>query len=432
MKKLMIIMLSLLELQAASAQVLGRLQAMKEPVAGRKFHIVYSTAGSLLENERYIEVSAYYYDATHKTGGEKYKLREERPYKVADIVIPVNTVLVQLVFSSVNGTIKDNNNGNGYLFPVYINGAPAPYALYQMSTLMEGIPVDGKLKKDLKQGLAYMKEELLYHPSGEEKFRQRYYNMLANSPETEDKELLIKKLLTIPETKEEDLMMAQLYFSYFGMQQAADSLDQLLLLRFPSGKYMEEKKKKQEQPPVPHSRSGGDNETPRSAQEISRARATGMVNEPVSPFTIKDLDGNEITFGEGDLKGKIIVIDFWATWCRPCIASFPAMQRVVEKYRNDPDVRFFFINTMEKGDAVQLVKDFLQKNPYPFTMLIDEKMDRLNLYKAYTKLKVEGGIPAKIVIDRKGNIRFRSAGFSGNDAALVEELSAMIEMARKY
>lgn len=101
------------------------------------------------------------------------------------------------------------------------------------------------------------------------------------------------------------------------------------------------------------------------------------------------------------------------------------MQKAQEKYQNDADVKFLFIDTWEKVEnPSDMVRKFIKENKYPFQVLLDTKSEAV-----VKKFKISG-IPAKFIIDGQGNIRFKITGFNGSDEFAVQELSFMIEMAR--
>ena len=146
-----------------------------------------------------------------------------------------------------------------------------------------------------------------------------------------------------------------------------------------------------------------------------------MLNETAPSFALLDLKGNNVDIK--DLKGKVVVADFWATWCGPCIASFPAMQKMVNKYKDDDKVKFVFINTWENGeDKNKQAGDFMTKSQYNFQVLMDSED------KVVQQFKVEG-IPTKFVIDGNGIIRFKSVGYNSSEDAMMAELGAMIDLA---
>lgn len=154
-----------------------------------------------------------------------------------------------------------------------------------------------------------------------------------------------------------------------------------------------------------------------------------LINEPAPLFTLKDANGKIVSLA--DFKGKTIVLDFWATWCMPCIASFPAMQMAVDKYKNDPKVEFLFVHTWERvEDPLSDARKFMTTNNYRLALFMDTKDPQTKANPVVSAFGVKG-IPAKFVIDGNGRIRFRITGFSGGNDAALAELSAMIDVSKR-
>jgi thiol-disulfide isomerase/thioredoxin len=135
---------------------------------------------------------------------------------------------------------------------------------------------------------------------------------------------------------------------------------------------------------------------------LGKARAKEAIiilygTENAVDFTLPDAAGKEVSLA--GLRGKMVVLDFWATWCGPCLASFPKMQEMVEKYDGDR-AAFLFINTWENSKPEvtrEKVDKLLKEKKYGFHVLFDYKDDVVKKYK------IEG-IPTKIVIDKEGKI----------------------------
>ncbi|MDO7742841.1 MAG: TlpA family protein disulfide reductase, partial [Pedobacter sp.] len=146
-------------------------------------------------------------------------------------------------------------------------------------------------------------------------------------------------------------------------------------------------------------------------------------------FSLLNMSGNTVKLSE--LKGKTVILDFWATWCYYCKKGFPAMQKVMDTYSSDKNVVFLFINTQEslsESDRKKQIADYLKANKFNFNVLLDTRIKPD--YDVVTAYKVDG-LPTKFIISPDGKIAFKEVGYSGSDEKLINDLSTMIELAKQ-
>lgn len=169
-----------------------------------------------------------------------------------------------------------------------------------------------------------------------------------------------------------------------------------------------------------------------ASNRIRRQLEFDMIKRALPSFSLRKMDSTLVT--PESLKGKVVVLDFWATWCVPCKRSFPAMQQAVDQYRNDTNVVFLFVDTWESlppAKRLTEITKFIDGNGYKFQVLLDEPLGtNRKSYQLASAIGVEG-IPTKFIIDRHGDIRFVSLGFTGDELRMVTELSNMISITMK-
>ena len=126
-----------------------------------------------------------------------------------------------------------------------------------------------------------------------------------------------------------------------------------------------------------------------------------LTGRPAADFTLKSLDGDSQQLSS--LRGKVVVLDFWATWCPPCRAELPSIEKLNAEFAGK--VQFLGVNDEDAGT----VKGFLKKAGYTFPVLMDGKRQVHRTYGIRS-------IPVLLVIDRQGVIRQHFVGSRSQDA----------------
>ncbi len=140
--------------------------------------------------------------------------------------------------------------------------------------------------------------------------------------------------------------------------------------------------------------SGGDS----SKTTAKKSKGTSVSEGDAANFKLKSLDGETVELKS--LRGKVVVIDFWATWCPPCKITLPLLNKVYKETRGK-DVEVFGISTDRMSSAK--VKKFIKKNNISMPILHDTD-------GAVSKKYGVRGIPTMFIIDQDGNIQDKHVG----------------------
>jgi len=125
--------------------------------------------------------------------------------------------------------------------------------------------------------------------------------------------------------------------------------------------------------------------------------------------SFQDLDGNEVTIA--DYKGKVVLIDFWETWCGPCLQVFPAMDSLQNEY---PDDFVVLAVNLTSSDTIEEVRSFQQKNDYDFEYVTDSN--------GVGDQVITLGIPFKVFVDPQGYLIKAELGLTGKDYQDTKEI----------
>jgi peroxiredoxin len=115
-------------------------------------------------------------------------------------------------------------------------------------------------------------------------------------------------------------------------------------------------------------------------------------------LSLEDLNGKKSELKQ--YRGKVVFLNFWATWCGPCKEEMPSMEDLYKQFK---DKEFVFLTISVDYEGIKPIKDFIEKYRYTFPVLIDPKCETLDLFEVK-------GIPTTFLIDKKGFIIGKAIG----------------------
>lgn len=131
------------------------------------------------------------------------------------------------------------------------------------------------------------------------------------------------------------------------------------------------------------------------------------------PLVLKDRNGNMHRLA--DYRGKVVLVNFWATWCPPCREEMPSLQRLKEKMAGRP----FVMLGVNSGEPPADLEEFLKLVRVDFDILLDSDSAVTRRWKVF-------GLPTSFLVDRQGQVRYSLTGtteWDGGDAVMrIEEL----------
>lgn len=153
--------------------------------------------------------------------------------------------------------------------------------------------------------------------------------------------------------------------------------------------------------------NASDSQADSDPEDILKNYYYGIVDKPIVDFELEDLQGNKVRLS--DFKGKVVFLNFWATWCPSCREEMPYKQEFHENYGDE--VILLSVNpsgteTFGAGNSKQAekkVREFIEQEGYTFPILLDRDDAVWSIYR-------QRGIPANYMIDKEGIVKYLKPG----------------------
>ncbi|HEY3448087.1 MAG TPA: TlpA disulfide reductase family protein [Myxococcales bacterium] len=160
--------------------------------------------------------------------------------------------------------------------------------------------------------------------------------------------------------------------------------------------------------------TAGSSSTSSSSSSSSGSPSPGAANAATeaADFTVKATDGSTFTLSE-HLGKKVIVLDFWATWCVPCMAAMPHLEQLWQKYK-DQDVLVVAVS-MDGPETVAQVAPMARSHGLTFPVVLDEDTRAVSVYNPHRSA------PYQVIIGRDGRIASSREGYNSGDEQVLEK-----------
>lgn len=145
----------------------------------------------------------------------------------------------------------------------------------------------------------------------------------------------------------------------------------------------------------------------------------GIAQAQLPAVTLKSIDGSTVNIETLSNDGKPFIIDFFATWCKPCNRELSAISEVYDEWQEETGVKIIAVS-IDQGQNINKVKPLVDQNEWEYDVLLDPNSELL---------KALGGqmIPYVVVVDGKGNIVSKHSGYTdGAENELIEEVRKLV------
>jgi thiol-disulfide isomerase/thioredoxin len=152
---------------------------------------------------------------------------------------------------------------------------------------------------------------------------------------------------------------------------------------------------------------------------MAALHASSQENKKLPAITLSDVSGNKVDLSQLTKDGKIIILDFWATWCVPCKKELTNIMDVYEDWKRDYNVELVAVSIDDARNTTK-VKPMVDGLAWPYLVLLDPNQDLKRILGFQN-------VPYSVVADREGNIVYQHTGYvEGDEFELEEQLKALV------